>query len=161
MHLKATVCALLLTTTAPIWAAPGNPAPADYSGIYDCKGKDAHDGAYTAEVTLTKAPEHSVGNNTAYHFEMKVPGFGTYPGEAVAQGHYAAIHFANTDPKTGDAGTGLARFHKVHGNRWAFTKFYYEPGYQGGNHGTEDCVQKDAVNRVAPPVPEQSGRKGG
>jgi hypothetical protein len=53
-----------------------------------------------------------------------------------------AIHFANTDPKEADYGTGLATFSKNKAGKWTFHKWYYEPAYKGGNFGTEDCVQR-------------------
>jgi hypothetical protein len=53
-----------------------------------------------------------------------------------------AIHFALTDPATRDFGTGIASFRKGRNGRWTFRKYYYEPEFKGGNHGTEACVQR-------------------
>lgn len=113
----------------------------DYSGTYDCKGEDGHDGTYTSTVTLKLVKEQSHGPYAAYAFEMKVPGFGTYPGHAAAEGAEAAIYFANVDQSNKDFGTGIAHFTKAKSGKWQFGKYYYEPDYQGGNYGTESCVQ--------------------
>lgn len=56
------------------------------------------------------------------------------------------IHFANTDPATRDfgtgTGTGIASFSRNKSGKWTFSKYYYEPEFKGGNHGTERCVQR-------------------
>lgn len=114
----------------------------DYSGRYACTGDDTKEGAYSATVTLELVPEHSSGKYGAYAFTLEVPGFGTYPGHAVAKGAAMAIHFAHTDPATRDFGTGLATFAPGRSGRWTFTKFYYEPEFKGGNHGSERCEQQ-------------------
>lgn len=113
----------------------------DLSGVYACEGDDAHEGPYTAKATLRLIPEQSRGHNGAYSFELEVPGYGTYPGHAAAQGTVAAIHFANTDPSTKDFGTGIASFKKNRKGQWTFKKYYYEPEFKGGNHGFELCTQ--------------------
>lgn len=133
--LLLSLCALPATAAQPPYSGP------DYSGTYDCKGQDGHDGAYTSTVTLKLVKEQSYGRYAAYDFEMKVPGFGTYPGHAAAKGADAAIYFANTDQTNKDFGTGLARFSKAKSGKWRFSKYYYEPEYKDGNYGTEDCVQ--------------------
>jgi hypothetical protein len=124
----------------PACAAPSYGGP-DYSGVYACTGEDSHDGAYTSTVTLKLVREQSFGDYAAYAFEMKVPGYGTYPGHAAATGTHAAIYFANTDPSNKDFGTGIAQFTKAPSGKWQFAKYYYEPDYKGGNYGTETCVQ--------------------
>lgn len=134
---------LLPILLAGLCALPAGAASLpDFSGTYDCKGEDGHDGAYTSTVTLKLVREQSVGDYAAYDFEMKVPGYGTYPGHAAATGMNAAIYFANTDQTNKDFGTGIAKFSKKPSGKWQFSKFYYEPEYKGGNHGTESCVQK-------------------
>lgn len=112
------------------------------SGVYACEGDDAHEGKYTATVTMELIPEQSVGPNGAYSFKLEVPGYGAYPGHAAAQGATAAIYFANTDPSTKDFGTGIAAFKKNGKGKWQFKKYYYEPEFKGGNHGFEQCTQK-------------------
>lgn len=114
----------------------------DLSGVYACQGDDAHEGKYTAIATLQLIPEQSLGNNGAYAFKLEVPGFGSYPGHAAAQGTRAAIYFANTDPGTKDFGTGIATFKRNGHGKWTFKKFYYEPEFKGGNYGFESCTQK-------------------
>jgi len=125
-----------------LMAVAGLAQAADFSGVYTCKGQDAHEGAYTAKATLKRVPAHSAGAHVAYDFRLDVDGFGSYPGHAVAKGLNAAIYFANTDPATQDFGTGLAQFKKNRKGQWTFTKFYYEPAYKGGSHGTEVCVKQ-------------------
>jgi hypothetical protein len=127
-------------------AAPALAKPAftgqDFSGVYDCTGDDAHEGKYTGTVTLKLNPAQSVGVYGAYDFKLEVPGFGTYLGEAAAEGDRLAMHFALTDQKTRDFGTGIATVRKNKQGRLSFHKFYYEPEFKGGNHGTEDCVKR-------------------
>lgn len=134
---------LALVCAAPALAA--SPAATfsgpDYSGVYDCKGHDSHEGPYTATVTLTANPAQSSGPHGAYDFKMDVPGYGTYLGQAVSQGKHLAIHFALTDPVPKDFGTGLAVV-SVKKGKTVFDKFYYEPEFKGGNHGTESCVKR-------------------
>ena len=114
----------------------------DLSGAYSCQGDDSHEGKYTATATLQLMPAQSSGNNGAYLFKLEVPGYGTYPGHAAAQGTTAAIYFAHTDPSTKDFGTGIATFKKNANGKWTFKKFYFEPEFKGGNHGVESCIQK-------------------
>lgn len=114
----------------------------DYSGVYQCKGVDAHEGAYTGTVTMKQVPEQSMGKHGAYTFKLEVPGFGAYLGHAVSEGDKLAIHFALQDQSTKDYGTGIATIRKGKNGKWAFNKHYYEPEYKGGNTGTEECTQK-------------------
>lgn len=138
MRLPFLLLAALLPATAP--AAPAFTGT-DYSGIYDCTGDDAHEGKYTGVVTLALDRTQSVGEYGAYSFKLEVPGYGTYVGEAAAQGQQMAVHFALPDQSTRDYGTGIARFAKKKG-KWTFRKYYYEPEFKGGNYGTEDCVRR-------------------
>ena len=135
-----------LATHAAAPAAASASAPAafagqDYSGVYDCTGDDSKEGKYTATVTLALQPAHSVGRDGSYSLKMEVPGYGTYLGHVVANDTMAALHFALTDPKPHDFGTGLASISKT-GGKTRFHKFYYEPEFKGGNHGTEDCIKR-------------------
>ncbi len=114
----------------------------DYSGVYACTGDDAHEGKYSGTVTLKLNAAQSVGEYGAYDFKLEVPGFGVYPGHAAAQGDKIAIHFALTDQKTKDYGTGIATMKKGKNGKVTFRKYYYEPEYKGGNYGMEDCVKK-------------------
>jgi hypothetical protein len=114
----------------------------DFSGIYDCTGNDSKEGPYKATATLTLVAAQSTGRYGAYTFKLEVPGYGTYPGHAAANGTDMAIHFALTDPAPRDYGTGIAKFRKTKAGKWGFHKFYYEPEFKGGNHGTEDCVRR-------------------
>lgn len=114
----------------------------DFSGTYDCQGKDSHEGDYTGTVTLNLVRTQSLGQHGAYSFKLEVPGYGAYPGHAAARGKSMAIYFANTDPATRDFGTGIATFTKTKTGKWSFSKFYYEPEFKGGNFGTEVCTQR-------------------
>jgi hypothetical protein len=124
-----------------VYAQPAFTGP-DLSGVYECEGKDAHEGEYSAIVTLALNRTQSSGVNGAYGFQFDVLGFGAYPGHAVAHGKNMAIHFANTDPASKELGTGIASFSKNKAGKWTFTKYYYEPEYKGGNIGSESCVQQ-------------------
>ncbi len=136
--------AILLAMLGVCGVAQAKPAftGTDYSGVYDCTGDDAHEGKYTGTVTLKLNAAQSTGEYAAYDFKLEVPGFGAYPGHAAGRGSQLAIHFANTDPKTKDYGTGIATVKKGKDGKLTFRKYYYEPEYKGGNYGIEDCVKK-------------------
>lgn len=112
----------------------------DFSGVYDCKGDDSHEGKYNGTVTMTLVPSQSFNQYGAYTFKLEVPNYGTYLGQAAANGSHAAMHFALTDQSTKDYGTGIASFKKNKAGKWSFSKFYYEPEFKGGNYGTEECT---------------------
>ena len=136
---------VLALLVLPAYAFSSKPEPfsgQDYSGTYDCKGHDSHEGPYTGTVEFALVKAQSTGKHGAYSFKLQVPGYGTYPGHAVAKGHTAAIYFALTDPSTKDYGTGLATFSKAKSGKWQFEKYYYEPEFKGGNWGIERCTQR-------------------
>nr|WP_269106618.1 hypothetical protein [Massilia sp. TS11] len=139
--MKSIVFVLAAATAIAVQAKPAFTGT-DYSGVYDCKGKDDHEGDYTGTVTLQLVPAQSVGEYGAYQFKLEVPGYGAYPGQAAAHGKQMAIHFALTDQSTKDYGTGIASFSKRKDGKWSFRKFYYEPEFKGGNFGMEDCVRR-------------------
>lgn len=144
---------LLLAATAVASAAPQPYTGPDYSGRYDCQGVDDHEGPYTGTVTLALVREQSSGRHGAYRFELEVPGYGRYPGQAASDGPHVAIHFALTDQATKDYGTGIATFRKTRDGRWQFSKWYYEPEFKGGNFGRETCTQiKAGSTPSAPPA---------
>ena len=127
----------------PLAAAAAEPFTGeDYSGVYDCKGLDSHEGPYDGVVTMTLNPAQSTGEYGAYEFKLEVPGYGVYPGHAATRGNLAAMHFALTDPATKDFGTGIAVFSTNDQGRLSFHKFYYEPEFKGGNYGMEDCTRR-------------------
>lgn len=126
--------------SSSVLAAPF--AGLDMSGIYDCKGNDFHEGNYSGIVTMKRIPAHSSGSYAAYSFQLEVPGFGVYHGQAVGKGRVLGVHFALEDQTTSDYGTGIAHFHKNKAHKWTFTKYYYEPAFKGGNHGIETCVMR-------------------
>jgi hypothetical protein len=133
--------AVLFSLTLPAHAAQPFTGK-DYSGVYDCTGSDFKEGAYTGTVTLQLNPEQSSGEYGSYDFKLVVPDYGSYPGQAVSLGKTLAIHFALTDSRSKDYGTGIATVAKNKKGKLTFHKFYYEPEFKGGNHGVEDCVQR-------------------
>ncbi len=133
------ICLLSIT---PIISAKQTFTGQDYSGIYDCSGDDSHEGKYTGTVTMELVPSQSVKQFGAYKFKLEVPNYGTYLGQAAANGTHAGIHFALQDQSTKDYGTGIASFRKNKGGKWTFSKYYYEPEFKGGNYGTEQCTQR-------------------
>ncbi|HEY1147807.1 MAG TPA: hypothetical protein VGF27_04495 [Pseudoduganella sp.] len=137
--MKLIAILLALASSSAMAAAPFSGT--DYSGTYECKGDDNHEGQYEAIVTLKLDKAQSNGKYGAYQFKMEVPGYGEYPGHAAAYGANMAIHFANTDAATKDYGTGIAAFTKKAG-KWTFKKYYFEPEFKGGNFGFENCRQK-------------------
>ncbi len=132
---------LALSITFPVYAAQPFTGK-DYSGVYDCTGNDAKEGEYTGIVTLQLNPEQSSGEYGSYDFKLVVPDYGSYPGQAVSLGKTLAIHFALTDSRSKDYGTGIATMARNKKGKLTFHKFYYEPEFKGGNHGVEDCVQR-------------------
>ena len=114
----------------------------DFSGVYACKGLDAHEGEYKGKVTLKLKKEHSQAQYASYDFLLEVPGFGKYPGHMAANGLSAAMHFALEDQSTHDFGTGISQFSKNAKGQWQFQKFYFEPQFKGGNSGFENCVKQ-------------------
>lgn len=140
MSKTALVVAVLMLPSAAFPAAPAHVT--DYSGVYDCTGMDHHEGAYTGVVTMQKIAAQSNGPYAAYSFKLEVPGYGAYFGQAVSMNKAIAVHFALTDQKTKDYGTGLATVDTDEKGKIRFQKYYYEPEYKGGNYGTEECVRR-------------------
>jgi hypothetical protein len=123
-------------------AAPAKPAfkGTDYSGIYDCQGTDEHDGAYKSAVTLKLVPAQSFGEYGAYLLTSEAPGLGTYTGYAAVQGRHMSFYFGLTEPGSKDYGTAIASFAKNKHGKWSFHLYYFEPTYNNGNYGLEDCA---------------------
>jgi hypothetical protein len=122
--------------TRPAFTGP------DFSGVYDCKGNDEHDGAYQGALTLKLVPAQSFGEYGAYTLTSEVAGLGTYSGYAAVQGKHMSMYFGLADPKPKDYGTGVASFAKGKSGKWTFHLYYFEPEYRGGNYGLEDCVRR-------------------
>jgi hypothetical protein len=143
MHMSKIPVLMLLAGAMLATSAHAQPpyTGPDFSGSYACIGNDSKEGPYTGTVTLKLVRAQSSGEYGAYDFNLQVPGYGAYPGEAASHGMRMAIHFANTDPKTKDFGTGIATFARK-GGKWSFHKYYYEPQFKGGNFGTEDCTHQ-------------------
>jgi hypothetical protein len=140
--LKKLFIFLCLLSAASFSAAKPAFTGNDFSGIYDCKGDDSHEGKYTGTVTMTLVPSQSLKQYGAYTFKLEVPNYGTYLGQAASNGTHAAMHFALTDQSTKDYGTGIASFKKNNAGKWSFSKFYYEPEFKGGNYGSEECTHR-------------------
>ena len=142
---------LLAALALPLTSNAGEPfTGTDYSGTYDCTGIDSKEGDYTGVVTLQFNPEQSSGAYGAYNFKLVVPDYGTYPGQAVSLGKTLAIHFALTDSRSKDYGTGIATVSKNRHGKLTFHKFYYEPEFKGGNNGVEDCVRRQGNEANTP-----------
>lgn len=139
--LKLCVLTALLAA-APLLVSAAKFEGPNYSGVYDCKGVDQHEGPYTGTATLSLNATQSRGPYGAYDFKLEVPGYGIYPGQAVSQGKQLALHFALTDPAPKDYGTGIATVFRDKQGRISFRKFYYEPEFKGGNNGMETCVMR-------------------
>lgn len=133
---------ICLLSIAPIISAKQTFTGQDYSGIYDCSGDDSHEGKYSGTVTMELVKSQSVNQYGAYKFKLEVPNYGTYLGQAAVNGTHAGIHFALQDQSTKDYGTGIASFRKNKGDKWSFSKYYYEPEFKGGNYGIEECTQR-------------------
>jgi hypothetical protein len=127
-------------------ALPAQAKPAftghDFSGVYNCHGKDEHDGDYKGAVTLTLVPTQSFGEYAAYTLSSDVPGLGTYTGYAAVHGMHMSFYFGLSQPASKDYGTAIASFAKSQRGKWSFHLYYFEPEYNGGNFGLEDCVQR-------------------
>lgn len=136
------IIGLCLLAIAPMAAAKPAFTGQDFSGVYDCKGDDSHEGKYTGTVTMELVPSQSLNNYGAYKFKLEVPNYGTYSGQAAAHGSNAAMHFALADQSAKDYGTGIANFKKHKTGKWSFSKYYYEPEFKDGNYGTEECTQR-------------------
>lgn len=136
-----------LALLAPLaFAAPPQPfTGTDLSGVYSCVGHDALEGEYKANVTLTLNRDQSSGDSGSYGLKMVVPDYGVYLGSVVSNGDMIAITFAHTDPKTHDYGTGLGEIKKDAQGNPGFSKFYYEPEFRGGDHGTEECSRQSTL----------------
>ena len=132
----------LILGAATAFAKPEPFGGTDYSGVYDCTGLDDHEGEYTGTVTLTRIPAQSSGPYGAYRFQLEVPGYGIYSGQAAVRGTNTGVHFALADQSTKDYGTGIAQFRQDKSGKWAFRKYYYEPEFKGGNFGVENCVMQ-------------------
>jgi len=133
---------LLSLPTLCLAAAPLPFSGEDLSGTYSCTGHDAADGDYQATVTLTMSLAQSTGTHGDYTLKMEVPGDGIYLGSVVANGDNFAITFTPTAPGSKDYGTGLGTVSSNTRGQIVLSKFYYEPEYRGGDHGTEDCVRQ-------------------
>lgn len=129
-----------------LMAMPGYALPAftgtDFSGIYDCTGNDEHDGKYQSAVTLKIVPSKSFDKYGAYTLSSEVPGLGTYEGYAAIQGTHMSMYFGLKEPKSQDYGTGIASFSKAKNGKWSFHLYYFEPTYNKGNYGLEDCLHR-------------------
>jgi len=80
--LKLIVAMAVVAITSAAIAAPAKPAftGTAFSGVYDCKGNDAHDGDYQGAVTLKLVPAQSFADHGAYTLTSEVPGLATYTG---------------------------------------------------------------------------------
>lgn len=144
MAAAAGITATVTTTANEAQAKPAFTGT-DFSGVYDCKGNDAHDGDYQGAVTLKLVPAQSFADHGAYTLTSEVPGLGIYTGYAAVMGKHMSFYFGLSEAGSKDYGTAIASFAKTkHGKKgkWSFHLYYYEPEYNGGNVGLEDCVRR-------------------
>lgn len=139
------VCMLLMLISMSAYA--GKNTYQDFSGVYDCTGDDAHEGAYKGVVTMKLKSQHSHDSYASYDFKLDVPEYGTYLGHAAANGKHIAMHFALTNTATKDYGTGIAEMRKNAKGQWSFHKFYFEPEFKGGNTGVENCTMSKSAEK--------------
>jgi hypothetical protein len=130
---------LMLLMAGPVLAKPAFTGT-DYSGVYDCTGKDA--GADKSTVTLTLLPEHSLGPYAGYDFKLEVPGSGTYLGNAATSNTHRGMHFVLTNEATGNHGRGSAIMKTNAAGSKTFRKFSYQLEHEGGNTTIENCVKR-------------------
>lgn len=146
--LKPFIFGTLLTLTQISFAATTVDS-LNLAGEWICSGYDSHDGGYKdAILTLTLDEKNSdfAHNFGAYHFKLSEPE-ALYLGEAAASGNMIAIYFANqAKESTTDHGVGIATVtHDLNEKGEAKTvlhKFYYEPYYENGGHGSETCIKQ-------------------
>ena len=142
--LPVTCMSILIFSCAQISsAAPKTTNDAlNLAGTYHCHGHDSHDGDYkdaTVVLTLDAKNSDSAHDRGAYHFALIEPDGTRYVGEAAASGNNLAIYFENTGSSMQtDRGVGIAQITHKKG-KTIFSKYYYEPNYQGGGNGTENC----------------------
>lgn len=131
----------VLAVSSAIAAQPPRPFTGlDLSGVYSCTGRDAHDGAFKATVTLKRDEKNSSGPFGGYAYQMQVEGFGLYLGSAASHNDHLAITFANENPEKNDFGTGIALIKRTK-DGVRLEKYYFQPAYASGNHGFETCLR--------------------
>ena len=136
------LAALPLLCGGALAAAPLPFTGLDLSGTYTCTGHDAQEGDYSGIITLGINKDQSTGKLGSYNLKLAVPGDGDYLGQAVSDGSYLAATFASAKPGSKDYGLGLAPITQDAAGVKHFSKYYYEPEYRGGDHGTEDCTRQ-------------------
>jgi len=137
------IVAVIAFASAPAWAAK-TPAPftgTDYSGRYECTGKDRHIGDFTGVVDMKINTSQSTGKYGAYTFTLTLEDKSRYDGFAAATADKLAVYFAHTDPALKDYGVGIAQLVPTPEGKVSFVKYYYGPEYEGGGHGVEHCVR--------------------
>ncbi|OMQ37431.1 hypothetical protein BKX96_13170 [Pseudomonas putida] len=137
------ITAAMVFISAPAWAAQASASftGTDYSGRYECVGKDSHAGDYKGVVEMKLNAEQSVGKFGAYAFALTMEDNSRYVGFAAATSDSLAVSFAHTDPALKDYGVGVAQLVTTPEGKVSFTKYYYGPEYNGGGHGMEYCVR--------------------
>ncbi|OCW27410.1 hypothetical protein [Pseudomonas sp. S3E12] len=139
--------AFIAFASAPAWAAkapasaPASFTGADYSGRYECTGRDSHIGAFKGVVDMQLNARQSTGKYGAYTFTLTLEDNSRYNGFAAGTSDTLAVYFAHTDPALKDYGVGVAQVVPTPEGKLAFTKYYYGPEYEGGGHGLEQCVR--------------------
>jgi len=139
--LKLCLLISLASTQAMAMAEQKSFKGLDLSGEYTCTGEDQKDGKFEATMTLTLDKEHSNETFAGYKFQLKAHDGTLYSGSATGNSANLAITFNNNDVSKKDFGTGIGKVVKNKSGKIQIEKFYYEPEYKGGDHGTEICVR--------------------
>jgi hypothetical protein len=135
------IIASIAFISAPAWAAQPPFTGTDYSGAYKCTGTDSHLGEFKGTVDMKLNPKQSTGEYGAYLFTLTLADNSRYNGFAAADAHSLAMYFAHTDTALKDYGVGIAKLNTAPDGQVSFTKYYYGPEYEGGGHGTENCIK--------------------
>ena len=143
MKINFKLCLLIsLLSTQAIAASDQKPFKGlDLSGEYTCTGDDQKDGKFEATMTLALDKAHSNETFAGYKFQLKAHDGTLYSGSATGDSANLAITFNNHDVSKKDFGTGIGKAVKNKSGKVQIEKFYYEPEYKGGDHGTETCVR--------------------
>lgn len=138
LRILPTLLALLPLSTI---ASPAPFTGQDYSGRYECTGRDSHIGDFKGFIEMRLDPQQSTADHGAYTFALTLEDNTRYDGFAAATGALMALYFAHPDPALKDYGVGVARLAEDANGKRYFSKYYYGPQYQGGGHGFEHCTQ--------------------
>lgn len=120
----------------------------NFSGDYECKGKNESVGDYEVFVSLKLNLMNSHNNFAVYDFNTETTNKVIYFGQAIANGTRLAMTFKLSNSKNVEFSTGIGEFKSAGKNRWSFSNTYYEPDDTGGNFGSEQCIMKTPAPKI-------------